>query len=91
MKSMLSVVLGLAVTGVLGAETIKLPAPDADSGVTVMQALKARHSERAFADRDLSLEMLSGVLWAANGFNRPDTTVLHLNHPVGYSAVAISR
>ena len=72
MKSMLSVVLGLAAAGVLGAETIKLPAPDADSGVTVMQALKARHSERAFADRDLSLEMLSGVLWAANGFNRPD-------------------
>jgi len=72
MKSMLSVVLGLIAAGVLGAETIKLPAPDADSGVTVMQALKARHSERAFADRDLSLEMLSGVLWAANGFNRPD-------------------
>ena len=72
MKLMLSVVLGLAAAGVLGAETIKLPAPDADSGVTVMQALKARHSERAFADRDLSLEMLSGVLWAANGFNRPD-------------------
>ena len=72
MKSMLSVVLGLAVAGAFGAETIKLPVPDADSGVTVMQALKARHSERAFADRDLSLEMLSGVLWAANGFNRPD-------------------
>ena len=72
MKLMLSVVLGLVATCVLGAETIKLPAPDADSGVTVMQALKARHSERAFADRDLSLEMLSGVLWAANGFNRPD-------------------
>ena len=72
MKLMLSVVLGLVATCVLGAETIKLPAPYADSGVTVMQALKARHSERAFADRDLSLEMLSGVLWAANGFNRPD-------------------
>ena len=39
MKSMLSVVLGLVATCVLGAETIKLPAPDADSGVTVMQAL----------------------------------------------------
>ena len=39
MKSMLSVVLGLVVTGVLGAETIKLPAPDADSGVTVTQTV----------------------------------------------------
>ena len=72
MKSMLSLVLGLAATGVLGAETIKLPAPYADSGETVIQALKARHSERAFSDRDLPLETLSGVLWAANGFNRPD-------------------
>ena len=72
MKSMLSVVLGLAVAGAFGAETIKLPAPDADSGVTVMQALKARHSERAFSDKDVPMDVLSGVLWAANGFNRPD-------------------
>ena len=72
MKLMLSVVLGLAAVGAFGAETIKLPAPDADSGVTVMQALKARHSERAFSDKDVPMDVLSGVLWAANGFNRPD-------------------
>lgn len=72
MKSMMAIVLGLAATGVFGAETIKLPAPDNDSGVTVVQALKARHSERTFSDRDIPLETLSGVLWAANGFNRPD-------------------
>ena len=72
MKSMMTIVLGLAATGVLGAETIKLPAPNYDSGVTVMQALKARRSERAFLARDIPLETLSGVLWAANGFNRPD-------------------
>ncbi len=72
MKSMMAIVLGLAATAVLGAETIKLPAPDNDSGVTVVQALKARHSERTFSDRDIPLETLSGVLWAANGFNRPD-------------------
>ena len=35
-------------------------------------ALKARRSERTFADKELSPELLSGVLWAANGFNRPD-------------------
>lgn len=72
MKSMMAIVLGLAATAVFGAETIKLPAPDNDSGVTVVQALKARHSERTFSDRDIPLETLSGVLWAANGFNRPD-------------------
>ena len=72
MKTMLTIALGLAATGVIGAETIKLPAPCNDSGVTVVQALKARHSERAFSERDIPLETLSGVLWAANGFNRPD-------------------
>lgn len=69
---MLSIVAALATSSFVVAETIKLPAPDNDSGVTVTQALKARHSERAFADKELSPELLSGVLWAANGFNRPD-------------------
>ena len=53
-------------------EDVKLPPPDRDSGVTVTQALKARRSQRAFSDRELPPEVLSGVLWAANGFNRPD-------------------
>ncbi len=51
MKSKLSIVVAPAATGVLGAETIKLPTPDNDSGVTVVQALKARHSERTVADK----------------------------------------
>ena len=72
MKTIMMLAAAIAATGVFGEETIKLPSPDKDSGVTVVQALKARHSERAFAEEDLSLEMLSGVLWAANGFNRPD-------------------
>ena len=54
------------------ADTIKLPPPDLDSGMSVTTALKARHSERDFGESDLSLRELSGVLWAANGFNRPD-------------------
>ena len=70
MKSMILAAVALAAT--VSADVIKLPPPNADSGVTVMQALKARHSERAFAERELPLEVLSGVLWAANGFNRPD-------------------
>ena len=61
---------GLSLIGL--AETIELPKPDSDSGVTVMKALKARRSCRTFAETDLSLQELSGVLWAANGFNRPD-------------------
>jgi len=61
---------GFVVNGL--AESIKLPAPDMGSGLTVMQALKVRHSERTFAESELSESELSGLLWAANGFNRPD-------------------
>ena len=71
---MRQVAVALAAGVCLGAiaETIQLPKPDADSGATVMQALKARHSTRAFSEQEIPLETLSGVLWAANGFNRPD-------------------
>ena len=72
MKMVVVFAAAIAATGVIGAETIKLPSPNNDSGVTVVQALKARHSERSFLDKTLSLDVLSGVLWAANGFNRPD-------------------
>ena len=65
-------VAAIAVASVGMAETIKLPSPDKDSGISVIQALKARHSERAFCGKDIPVELLSGVLWAANGFNRPD-------------------
>ena len=63
-------VAGFAMGGL--AESMKLQAPDMDGGLTVMQALKARHSERTFAGTELSDRELSGLLWAANGFNRPD-------------------
>lgn len=69
-NAMLSIAAGMCLGAM--AETIQLPKPDVDSGATVMQALKARHSTRAFSEKDISLEALSGVLWAANGFNRPD-------------------
>lgn len=36
-----------------------------------MQALAARHTTRAFADRPLPQQELSNLLWAAFGVNRP--------------------
>ncbi|MGN0855135.1 MAG: nitroreductase family protein [Kiritimatiellia bacterium] len=54
------------------ADNIKLPPPATNSTVSVAQALKDRRSERNMDARDISPELLSGVLWAANGFNRPD-------------------
>jgi len=52
---------------------IKLTQPDFEAeGLTVIQALSARKSDRVFVDRELSLAHLSEVLWAAGGINRPD-------------------
>ena len=67
---MLAFAAGMCLAG--AAETIALPKPTADSGMTVLQALKVRHSCRSFAEQEIPLEAISGVLWAANGYNRPD-------------------
>jgi SagB-type dehydrogenase family enzyme len=53
------------------ASTVELPAPDKRGGMPLMRALAARHSSRKFAPDALPLPMLSGLLWAAFGMNRP--------------------
>ena len=53
-------------------KTITLKAPQLDKGLPLMQALKQRQSIREFSDRELDLQTLSNLLWAANGINRPD-------------------
>ena len=53
-------------------KTIKLNDPSKTRGLPVMQALALRASVREWSDRDLSLQDLSDLLWAANGVNRPD-------------------
>jgi SagB-type dehydrogenase family enzyme len=55
------------------AKTIKLPAPRTSGGKPLMQALKDRHSSREFSGRELPPEVLSSLLWAAFGINRPRT------------------
>lgn len=53
--------------------SIQLPAPQTDSGKPLMQALKERHTSRSFANQKLPPQMLSDLLWAAFGVNRPDS------------------
>ena len=50
---------------------IQLPKPVMDGGKPLMQALKERHSSRAFSPEKIPLQVLSNLLWAADGFNRP--------------------
>jgi nitroreductase len=50
----------------------KLPKPDMTGGKPLMVALKNRCSTREFSEKELTLQQISDLLWAANGINRPD-------------------
>lgn len=52
---------------------IKLLPPEMAGGKPLMQALRERRSTREFDSRALPPQMLSNLLWAANGVNRPDS------------------
>ena len=51
---------------------IQLMEPDKTFDVSLMQAFSDRMSRREFSDKQISLEELSNLLWAANGINRED-------------------
>ena len=46
---------------------VKLPAPKLKGSLSVEEAIKRRRTVRSFADTPLTLEMLSQLLWAAQG------------------------
>jgi nitroreductase len=54
------------------AKPIQLPTPVTEGGRPLMQVLKDRHSAREFGPGTLSPQVLSNMLWAAFGVNRPD-------------------
>lgn len=61
--------------GCLFAQDLKpvvLPRPQTDGGRPLMQALKDRKTTRDFAPDKLPPQLLSNLLWAAFGVNRPD-------------------
>lgn len=53
--------------------TIPLPRFAHDCGLPLLEALSKRHSERDFSPKALPLPVLSELLWAAFGVNRPET------------------
>ena len=54
-------------------KTIKLNTPDLNRGSSVMQALNKRQSTKSASAKELSMQDLSDLLWAANGINRPES------------------
>jgi hypothetical protein len=51
---------------------VQLNAPNKTGGKPLMQALSERHATRDFSDKPISPEILSDLLWATWGINRPD-------------------
>lgn len=51
-------------------ETIKLPEVQKTGGMSLMEALQNRQSQREYSNKDLSLQQMSNLLWAAYGINR---------------------
>ena len=51
---------------------ITLPKADLKGGMTLMQALNERHSDRRFSAKEISQEDLGNAVWSAVGVNRPD-------------------
>lgn len=75
--------LGKLVLGAMGAlhprppigdaaAMIELPAPDLSGGARLLESLDKRRSSREFRRDALPMEMLSTLLWAADGVNRAD-------------------
>jgi len=63
-------------------EAMPLPAPRRTGGMPLMQALQLRRSTREFAPRPLPPAVVSDLLWAAFGINRPsgDRTAPYWRH-----------
>lgn len=77
MKKLLVFIAVAAMTMTVKAqETVKLPSPNKDVAMTLYKALEQRKSVREYADKDVDLQTLSQVLWAACGINRADKGLL---------------
>ncbi|AWV05455.1 SagB/ThcOx family dehydrogenase (plasmid) [Burkholderia sp. JP2-270] len=77
-----ALVFAPARTGADVRRAVTLPAPKADNSASLSAALRMRRSTREYSDRPLSETLLSDLLWAAYGVNRPsgDRTAPYWRH-----------
>ncbi|MCE5249691.1 SagB/ThcOx family dehydrogenase [bacterium] len=62
-----------AVTVAQELKPIVLPAPQKEGGKPLMQALNERQTIREYSSESLPPQVLSNLLWAAFGINRPES------------------
>ena len=65
--------VGEPLAAATGLPAVELPPPQRQGGMPLNQALMLRRSTRAYASRPLPVQLLSDLVWAANGVNRPAT------------------
>jgi len=63
----------IAASAICQQAPIQLPKPEIKGWMPLMQALSLRQTSRDFAARPMPMQMLSNLLWAAFGVNRPRT------------------
>lgn len=75
----------------MNAQEVKqLPPPDMQLSVTLTEALQKRRSDREYnADRDITDQQLSQILWAACGVNRPDKKLLTISTAVNAQDIQV--
>ena len=74
---MFTLMLAAVAVNMNAQEVKQLPQPDMKLSVTLTEALQKRRSDREYnADRDITDQQLSQILWAACGVNRPDKKLL---------------
>ena len=81
---LVSVAVAAGTSALAAQETTvqQLPPPRAQGGKPLIEALRLRRSIREYADRALLPQVLSDLLWAAFGINRPsgDRTAPYWRH-----------
>jgi SagB-type dehydrogenase family enzyme len=70
---MLTLIAGVTLAVAQELKPIPLPPPQTSGGKPLMQVLKDRQSSREFSSQKLSPQVLSNLLWAAFGVNRPES------------------
>ena len=68
----LGIILGWSFCSAQVLETIKLPEVQKTGGMSLMEALQNRQSQQSYSSKDLTLQQMSNLLWAAYGINRPN-------------------
>jgi SagB-type dehydrogenase family enzyme len=54
------------------AQDINLPSAQTKGGKAFFETVNQRQSKRSYVKKEMPLQMLSNLLWTANGFNRQD-------------------